>query len=139
MVSSSDETPDGRASAALRLRLPALFPEHMFEFVGRDELTEVAPEARDELLFRVLATEVRSDDDQLIGECAGPELVEAIQSVVDEIVASARSSRLFSALCGSYTFPNWRSWYASLSAVAFHARDIKETPYHAKIVSLFDR
>jgi hypothetical protein len=38
-----------------RLFTRMLFPEHGFEFVPREELTEIQPPARDELLFRVLA------------------------------------------------------------------------------------
>jgi len=34
VVSDSDETPVGRASAALKAELPSLFPEHGFEFLG---------------------------------------------------------------------------------------------------------
>jgi hypothetical protein len=90
IISDSDDTPGGPASAALRLQLPDLFPEHGFEFVPREELTEIQPPARDELLFRVLATEVHTEDEELVAECAGPELVETIQAAVDKIVAAAK-------------------------------------------------
>jgi hypothetical protein len=90
VVSASDDSLVGRASAALRLQLPELFPEHGFEFVPQEELTEVQPTAREELLFRVLATEVHNEDEELIAECAGPELVGEIQAAVDKIVAAAK-------------------------------------------------
>ncbi len=35
VVAASDETPIGRASATLQVQLPALYPEHRFQFLGR--------------------------------------------------------------------------------------------------------
>ena len=34
VVAASDETPIGRASATLQVQLPALYPEHRFQFLA---------------------------------------------------------------------------------------------------------
>src|SRR3954464_5597609 len=67
VVTTSDATPVGRASDALRAQLPGMFPEFAFEFVGPEELeSELAPH---ELLFRVLGAEVhRESDGETISE-----------------------------------------------------------------------
>jgi hypothetical protein len=68
--------------------LPSRFPEHHFEFIDPateiNFLEEVEP-------FKALAAAVTSmDRGQVLNECAGPELLEEIQAVVDEIVRAAR-------------------------------------------------
>jgi hypothetical protein len=61
VVTTSDATPAGRASEALRTQLPGMFPEFVFELVGPEELeSERAPH---ELLFRVLGAEVQRESD----------------------------------------------------------------------------
>jgi hypothetical protein len=62
VVSDADETPIGRASVALKAELPSLFPEHGFEFLGPQDLTEIGPAEADRLLFRVLASQVRDTE-----------------------------------------------------------------------------
>src|ERR1700704_4009238 len=37
IVVSSDQTPVGRASDALRAELPAVFPDFFFDFIGQEE------------------------------------------------------------------------------------------------------
>jgi hypothetical protein len=91
VVSDADETPTGRASAALRVELPPLFPEHGFEFLGPDDLRELGPEEAARLLFHVLASQVRSRDDVVVGDLASPELVLKIQDCVDRIVVAAKA------------------------------------------------
>jgi hypothetical protein len=51
---------------------------HFFPTVGAPGLSP----ARDELLFRVLATEVHNEDEEILAECARPELVGTIQAAV---------------------------------------------------------
>lgn len=41
VLSDADEAPIGRASVALKAELPSLFPEHDFEFLGPQDLTEI--------------------------------------------------------------------------------------------------
>src|SRR5439155_10003742 len=89
VVAASDETPIGRASATLQLQvqLPALYPEHRFQFLGRKDLK--SEEA--ELLFQVLVAEVRDvTDDEVVSEMASPDLVQTLQNAVDGIVAAAK-------------------------------------------------
>jgi hypothetical protein len=84
-VACNDQSRFGRASAALRERLPALFPEHRFEFLTVENM----PAAKlEELLFHVIGAPFRPED-----EGPSPELVERVQAAVDDIVAmaSARS------------------------------------------------
>ena len=70
VVAASDETPIGRASATLQVQLPALYPEHRFQFLGRKDLK--SEEA--ELLFQVLVAEVRDvTDDEVVSEMASPD------------------------------------------------------------------
>jgi hypothetical protein len=90
VVCSSDQSPVGRASDALRLELPDVFPEFTFEFIGPEELeSERAP---DELLFRVLEAEVqRESDGKTISEEVTYEMVQTIQAAVDKIVAAAKA------------------------------------------------
>jgi hypothetical protein len=59
VVADSDKTPIGRASAALRAQLPAIFPEHIFKFVEPEQISDVEPGEAEELLFHVLAAEAR--------------------------------------------------------------------------------
>jgi hypothetical protein len=59
VVADSDKTPIGRASAALRAQLPAIFPEHIFKFVEPEQISDVEPREAEELLFHVLAAEAR--------------------------------------------------------------------------------
>jgi hypothetical protein len=95
VVAGSDETPIGRASAALRTQLPAIFPEHAFEFLGPKELTAVEPREAEELLFHVLAAEARSmNNDEALSEIASPDLVQTIQAAVDEIVSTTKNRNL---------------------------------------------
>jgi hypothetical protein len=54
VLSDADETPIGRASVALKAGLPSLFPEHGFEFLGAQDLTEIGQAEADRLLFRSL-------------------------------------------------------------------------------------
>jgi hypothetical protein len=86
VVNGSDDTPMGRASAALRVQLPTLFPEHHFQFL---DLVEV-PELQLEHLFRVLAPEIRNDADEVVISPASDALVQTVQTEVDKIVAAAR-------------------------------------------------
>ncbi len=87
VVAASDETPIGRASATLQVQLPALYPEHRFQFLGRKDLK--SEEA--ELLFQVLVAEVRDvTDDEVVSEMASPDLVQTLQNAVDGIVAAAK-------------------------------------------------
>ena len=86
VVARNDQSRFGRASAALRERLPALFPEHRFEFLTVENM----PAAKlEELLFHVLGAPLDRSED----EGPSPELVERVQAAVDDIVAmaSARS------------------------------------------------
>ena len=85
-VSCNNQSRSGRASAALRERLPALFPEHRFEFLTVENM----PAAKlEELLFHVIGAPLDRPGD----EGPSPELVERVQAAVDDIVAlaSARS------------------------------------------------
>jgi hypothetical protein len=91
VVSDADETPIGRASAALRDELPPLFPEHGFEFLGPEDLRDLAPEEAARLLFHVLASQVRDTDDSPVTDLASPELVLTIQHCVDRIVVAAKA------------------------------------------------
>jgi hypothetical protein len=92
VVAGSDESPTGRASEALRGQLPALFPEHRFEFLDPGELSELPLGQAERLLFRVLGSEVRDDDtDRLIAECPPDDLVQAVQTEVDKIVVAAKT------------------------------------------------
>jgi hypothetical protein len=86
VVACTDQSRSGRASAVLRERLPALFPEHRFEFLT---VQNMAAAKRDELLFRVLGAPLDRSED----EGPSPELIERVQAAVDDIVAmaSARS------------------------------------------------
>jgi hypothetical protein len=87
VVTGSDDTPMGRASAALRVRLPTLFPEHRFQFL---DLVEV-PELQLQHLFRVLPSEILNDADEVIIPTASDALVETVQTEVDKIVAAGRA------------------------------------------------
>jgi predicted ATPase len=85
VVTGSDDTPMGRASAALRVQLPTLFPEHGFQFL---DLVEV-PELQLQHLFRVLASEIRNDADEVVISSPSDALVETVQAEVDKIVETA--------------------------------------------------
>ena len=61
VVSANNDTPVGRASAALRVQLPALFPEHSIEFIDPKEIQALGPEKPDEMLFLVFGAAVRMD------------------------------------------------------------------------------
>ena len=69
------------------MQLPALYPEHRFQFLGRKDLKS----EEDELLFQVLVAEVRDvTDDEVVSEMASPDLVQTLQNAVDGIVAAAK-------------------------------------------------
>ena len=87
VVPDSDETPIGRASAALQMQLPNLFPEYRFEFLGR---AEIGPETVEELLFEVLVAALRRTNDEIASDIASPDVLHTIQSAVDKIVAAAK-------------------------------------------------
>src|SRR6266436_6340826 len=78
VVAASDETPIGRASATLQVQLPALYPEHRFQFLGRKDLKSEEAEVRD------------VTDDEVVSEMASPDLVQTLQNAVDGIVAAAK-------------------------------------------------
>src|SRR5258707_7660167 len=87
VVAASDETPIGRASATLQVQLPALYPEHRFQFLGRKDLK--SEEA--ELLFQVLVAEFRDGpDDEGVNEIASPHLVQTLQKSVDRTFPSEK-------------------------------------------------
>ena len=90
VLSDADETPIGRASVALKAELPSLFPEHGFEFLGPQDLTEIGQAEADRLLFRVLASQV-GNTDHGVSDLASPELVLEIQNCVNRIVAAAKA------------------------------------------------
>lgn len=95
VVTASDNTPMGHASSALRVRLPALFPEHAFQLLEPAEVPELRPEHVARLLFVVLSSEVRNEaDDEVLADTAPHALVQTVQDAVDEIVADARSRHL---------------------------------------------
>jgi hypothetical protein len=94
VVSANNETPIGRASAALRVQLPALFPEHSIEFIDQKEIQALGPERPDEMLFLVFGAAVRMDDDELSGDLASHEVIETIQASVDKIVAATKTRNL---------------------------------------------
>ena len=85
-IAPDDQSHFGRASAALRERLPALLPEHRFEFLT---VGNMPAEKLQELLFNVLGAPL----DRASNEGPSAELVERVQAAVDDIlaVASARS------------------------------------------------
>lgn len=87
VVADRDETPIGRASAALRAQLPAIFPEHFFEFVEPEQLADVEPREAEELLFHVLAA-----DDEPLNEIASPDIVQTIQMAVEAFWRTSSSS-----------------------------------------------
>jgi hypothetical protein len=86
VVPDSDETPAGRAAAALRVQLPASFPEHRFEFLSSKD---VKPEKVEELLFHVLGAGLIGADDEVVGEVPSHDLDQTVQETIDEIVAKA--------------------------------------------------
>lgn len=86
VVTDAEETPMGRASEALRAELPGLYPRELPQ-IGRVETRS--------LLFRVLASQVCSSDEELdLSELASPELVQTIQDSVNRIVAAAKTRSL---------------------------------------------
>jgi len=95
VVSENDCTPTGRASAAVRAQLPALFPEHDFQFYQPKELRKLAPELGpqevNKFLFRVVGTTIPNTD-EIVDERAAREMIETIQAVVDRTVAAAKIS-----------------------------------------------
>jgi hypothetical protein len=76
VVPDSDETPAGRAAAALRVQLPASFPEHRFEFLSSKD---VEPEKVEELLFHVLGAGLIGADDEVVGEVPSHDLDQTVQ------------------------------------------------------------
>jgi hypothetical protein len=82
----SDETPAGRAAAALRVQLRASFSEHRFEFLSSKD---VKPEKVEELLFHVLGAGLIGADDEVVGEVPSHDLDQTVQETIDEIVAKA--------------------------------------------------
>ena len=92
VVTDADETPTGRASEALRVELPTLFPEHRFEFLNPNELPQIGKAKARALLFHVLASQISDGDEELdLSELASPELLQSIQDSVDRIVAAAKA------------------------------------------------
>jgi hypothetical protein len=93
VVPDSDETPAGCASAALRVQLPAFFPEYRFEFLS---CKDVGPEKAEELLFHVhvLGAGRIGTRDEVVGELPSHDLVQTIQEAVDEIVTKVKARRL---------------------------------------------
>jgi predicted ATPase len=69
------------------VQLPTLFPEHGFQFL---DLVEV-PELQLQHLFRVLASEIRNDADEVVISSPSDALVETVQAEVDKIVETARA------------------------------------------------
>lgn len=95
VVTDAEETPMGRASEALRAELPGLFPDYRFEFLNPRELPQIGRVETRSLLFRVLASQVCSSDEELdLSELASPELVQTIQDSVNRIVAAAKTRSL---------------------------------------------
>ena len=91
VVTDAEETPLGRASEALRAKLPTLFPEHRFEFLNPSELPQIGKAKARALLFHVLASQVCAGDEELdASELSSPELLQTIQDSVDRIVAAAK-------------------------------------------------
>ena len=94
VVSGSDGTPVGRASDALRVELPRVFPKFVFDFVGPEEL-ELDSRLPGELLFRVLAADVqRVSDGKTISEDPTFEMIQTIQEAVDKIVVAAKAKAI---------------------------------------------
>ena len=95
VVTDADETPMGRASQALCVELPRLFPEHRFEFLNPSELPQIGKLEARELLFQVLASQICVEDEEPdLSELASPELLQTIQDSVDRIVATAKAKSL---------------------------------------------
>jgi hypothetical protein len=95
VVTDVDETPIGRASAALCAELPRLFPEHRFEFLNPSELPKIGELEARALLFHVLASQICVEDEEPdLSELASPELLQTIQDSVDRIVAAAKAKSL---------------------------------------------
>jgi hypothetical protein len=96
VVTDADETPIGRASDALRVELPPLFPEHRFEFLNPSELPQIGKVQARALLFHVLASQICASDDEEVdvSELASVELLQTIQDSVDRIVATAKARTL---------------------------------------------
>jgi hypothetical protein len=91
VVTDADETPTGRASEALCVQLPRLFPEHRFEFLNPNELPQIGKAKARALLFHVLASQICDADEELdLSQLASPELIQTIQDSVDRIVAAAK-------------------------------------------------
>jgi hypothetical protein len=88
VVPDSDETPAGRASAALRVQLPTFFPEYRFEFLS---CKDVGLEKAEELLFHVLGAGLIGNGDEVVGELPSHDLAHTIQVAVDEIVTKAKA------------------------------------------------
>ena len=84
VIQGHDETPAGRASAALRFKLPTRYPEHRFEFIHR---SAIGLELGKEVRFLVLGGGLFIAGEPI--EIASQEVVASIQRAVDEIVASA--------------------------------------------------
>jgi hypothetical protein len=86
-IAPIDQSPIGRASAALRVELSSLFPEHKFEFLV---VKDMPAKKLDDLLFRVIGAPLDSANQR------GPstEVVGQVQAAVDRIVAAARALRL---------------------------------------------
>jgi hypothetical protein len=85
-IARDDQLHFGDASAALRERLPALFPEYRFEFLTVENMRA---EKLQELLFDVIGAPLGAGSN----ESPSAELVERVQAAVDDIVdcVSARS------------------------------------------------
>jgi hypothetical protein len=93
VVPDDDETPAGRASAALKRQLPTRFPEYRFEFFGATEL-EPASGVEPPAPFHVLAAGMLGADDEVGGDVASHDLVSIVQAAVDGIVAAAKAKSL---------------------------------------------
>ena len=58
---------------------------------SRPAVTRAALRAVETLLFEVLASELRDDDNNFLAECPPYELVQTVQAEVDKIVAAAKA------------------------------------------------
>jgi hypothetical protein len=88
VIPVEDETPNGRACAALRRQLPNRFPEHHFEFINQ---SEVKGQGLDVSFFQALGAHVTDEEGDEVSEGPGPYLLEKVQAAVDEIVDTAKT------------------------------------------------
>jgi hypothetical protein len=91
IVPRADESPAGRAAAALRRELPARFPEHDFEFMEPAAAERLGiPKARD-MIFNVLSKRLETEDrSEVLAEGASLEVHQHISKFVEQIVAATK-------------------------------------------------